>query len=85
MIDLSKLDPGLLYELGRQLKEAFSDMVTFDMIKYEWGTAYWWTTRVGSIEDGNYVWGTDEDIIEALRKLQVNVAAAEEKMEAGNG
>lgn len=82
MIDLTKLDPWLLYEFGRQAAAAFPNGVTLDVRNYEWGTAYWWTTRVGPIKPGNYVLGTDEDIIEALRKLQAAVTAETEKQAA---
>ena len=82
MIDLSELDQGLVREFGYQASTAFSNGVTLDVRHYEWGTVYWWTTRVGPIEAGNYVWGTDEDILEALRKLQAAVTAAEENQAA---
>ena len=86
MTDFTKLDPNLLYELGRQLSEAFPAMVTLDVIHQEWGEiSFWWTTRVGPASDEeSYIFGSDPDIIEALRKLAIKVAAAEENKEAAN-
>lgn len=84
-IDLSQLDPAVLYEFGRQMWAAFGRDYTTVTFHGKTGNVWIDTYEYGADGDltaSTYVTAYSEDIVEAVRKLGEKLAAAQENQEA---
>ena len=84
MIDLTKLDPAVVYEFGRQMWAAFGGNYTTVTFHGKTGSVWFDTYEYGAdgdLDASTYVTAYDGDIVTAMRKFGVEVAAAQKNHE----
>ena len=85
MIDLSKLDPYLLYEFDRQLKEVV-DSDTYMSLSFDAEDGMFYLYFYGNKPKWHELCrGSDKSLVVAVRKCGESLAAAKENLEASNG
>lgn len=79
MIDFSQVDVSIVAAFGIEMEKLFEGNTVY--IDYRWGATpeYRWYVETYEDYDDDHVSAEDETLLGALRKLAVELAAAEEK------